>query len=96
MSVPQSGLVASTKCLEPYKSVAWRDFLASARLSGPRTHFSFLLGYVLIFLRTGFPSRFRVFLLHRHEASPTRYAIILTILILPLIETRQSAFSFQA
>jgi hypothetical protein len=92
MSVLHSGLVASTTCLEPYKSVAWRNFLANARLSGPRTHFSFLLGYVLIFR----PPAFRVFSPDRQEWLSYSYAIILANLILPLIETRQSAFSFQA
>ena len=39
---PIYGLVTSILCLQPLKSVAWRGFLASARLSGPRTHFSSL------------------------------------------------------
>jgi hypothetical protein len=87
-------LVASTMCLEPLKSVAWRNFLANARLSGPRTHFSFLLGYVLIFVDC--LALARSISAASTNGTPRRYAIILTNLILPLIETRQSAFRFQA
>src|ERR1041385_5780137 len=61
------------------------ELLARARLSGPRTHFSFLTGYVLI-LR-----------LLRSNPTARGCVIILTNLILPaaFYRTRQSACCFQ-